>query len=103
MNLSKTFGTRNCSLCLQEKLKIVRISRKSTGREFLNRRSKIECECKHRTNFYRMWVRGDTIVATDECTCLPVSISIHKKFSKVKTNTDKCLYLLNARKRNSRA
>ena len=92
INLTKTFGTRNCSLCLQEKLQIVRRSRKSTGGEFLNRRSEIEGTCRHKTNFHRLRVREDTTVATDERTCLvvPTETLIHKKVSEAKESMERC-------------
>ena len=89
INLSKAFGTRNCSLCLQEKLQIVRRSRKSTGGEFLNRRSEIEGACRHRTNFHRLWVREDSQVATDERTCQFIDTSIREKVSEAKASMDR--------------
>ena len=96
------------SLCLQEKLQIVRRSRKSTGGEFLNRRSEIEGTCRHRTNFHRLRVREDTTVATDERTCLvvPTDITIREKVSEVKESMERCSIrarALRARMRSKRA
>ena len=95
INLSKTFGTRNCSLCLQEKLQIVRRPRTSTGGDFLNRRSEIEGACRHRMNFHKLQVREDTPVATDERTCLFIDTKIREKVSEAKASMDR--YYLRAR------
>ena len=89
-NLTKTFGTRNCSLCLQEKLQIVHRSRKSTGGEFLNRRSDIEGACRHRTSFHRLRVREDSQMAIDERTCLPTDTLKRKKISEAKASMERC-------------
>ena len=91
INLTKTFGTKNCLLCLQEKLWIAHRSRKSsTGGEFLNRRSEIEGACRHWTSFHRLRVREDYMVATDERTCLPTDTSIREKVSKAKESMEMC-------------
>ena len=65
LNLTKTLGSRIYSFCLQEKLCIVRRSRKSTGIELLHRRSEIERAYRHRTNFQRLKKGEDSMVATD--------------------------------------
>ena len=78
-NLTKSFGTRNYSLCFQEKLHIVCRSRKCTGGEFLNRRSEIESVCRQITGFHRLRVRGDTQVTIDECMYLFIGTPICKK------------------------
>ena len=50
LNLTKRLCTKNCSLCLQQKVYIVRRSKKSTHTNFWKKISEIEGTCRHRTS-----------------------------------------------------
>ena len=55
VNLSKSFESRNCFLCMQEMLiSFEHKSREATTIEFFNKRSKIKDTCTHITQFRRL-------------------------------------------------
>ena len=68
INVTQYFGTRNWTLCLQEKLHIVHKGMNHTDKEFLNKRSEIEGLCRHKILFRRLQEGSDSTVATGEHT-----------------------------------
>ena len=68
INLTKSFWTRNCKLCLQAKLHIVHRGINLTNKKLFNKRSEIEGAYRHMTSFYRLQKGYNSIVETGEHT-----------------------------------
>ena len=59
---AKTFGTRSCKLCAQERLAILKLLHKDPGRA-INSNNEIYGACRHKPKFHRLNL---TTASTDE-------------------------------------
>jgi len=61
----KSFGKRNCKLCMKERLAILRKSQKNP-KKMINAKSEIYGGCRHKTKFHRFNLNSPIEQSTDD-------------------------------------
>ena len=65
INCNKSFATLRCTLCMQERLEILRRSTSKNQKKLMNSRSEIYGACRHVPRFHRYRVPKTTVCADD--------------------------------------